>query len=133
MDPALYGLNISGPTASSVLIAVFFAVLWRTNRRAELRWWTYGWMANVVALAITSAFWYFEPRTSLFGPVLACYLGAKSFYVWMHVRGVFQFIGRWPKLLEPRQVLPAIAGISVVAVLVITTRDRVGIVSQVLI
>jgi diguanylate cyclase (GGDEF)-like protein len=130
VDVVLYRLNISGLTASSVLIALFFAVLWRTNRRAELRWWTYGWIANVVALVITSAFWYVEPRASLFGPVFACYLAAMSFYVWMHVRGAFQFIGRWPKLLEPRQVLPAIAGMCVVAVLVITTRDRLGIVSQ---
>ena len=57
MDLVLYRLNISGLTVSSVMIALFFAVLWRSNRRAELRWWTYAWLANVAALLITSAFW----------------------------------------------------------------------------
>lgn len=133
MDLVLYRLNISGLTVSSVLIALFFAVLWRSNRRAELRWWTYGWLANVAALVVTSAFWYFEPPASTFGLVFAFYLAAKSAYVWLHVRGAYEFIGRWPKLLEPRQVIPVIAALSLVAVLVITTRDRLGLVSQLII
>lgn len=133
MDLVLYRLNISGLTLSSVLIALFFAVLWRSNRRAELRWWTYGWIANVAALLATSAFWYFEPAPSLFGVVFAVYLAAKSVYVWMHLRGAYEFIGRWPKILEARQVIPAIAAMALIAVLVITTRDRLGLVSQAII
>ena len=133
MDLVLYRLNISGLTVSSVLIALFFAVLWRSNRRAELRWWTYGWIANVIALMITSAFWYFEPQPNLFGLVFGAYLAAKCVYVWMHVRGAYEFIGRWPMILEARQIIPVIAGLSLVAVLIITTRDRLGLVSQVII
>jgi diguanylate cyclase (GGDEF)-like protein len=133
VDLVLYRLNISGLTVSSVLIAAFFAVLWRSNRRAELRWWTYGWLANVVALVITSVFWYFEPRAGLFSIAFSAYLAAKCVYAWMHVRGAYEFIGRWPKALEARQVIPAIATLSLIAVLVITTRDRLGLVSQVII
>ena len=132
MDVALYRLNISGLTVSSVLIALFFTVLWRSNRRAELRWWTYGWVANVVALMITSGFWYFEPDRSFFGFVFSAYLAAKCVYVWMHVRGAYEFVGRWPRLLEPRRMIPAIAMLSLAAILVITTRDRLGVVSQVI-
>jgi diguanylate cyclase (GGDEF)-like protein len=133
VDLVLYRLNISGLTVSSVLIALFFAVLWRSNRRAELRWWTYGWLANVAALVVTSAFWYSEPPAGMFGIVFAVYLAAKSAYVWLHVRGAYEFIGRWPKLLDARQVMPVIAALSLVAVAVITTRDRLGLVSQAII
>ena len=133
MDLVLYRLNISGLTASSVLIALFFAVLWRSNRRAELRWWTYGWAANVVALLITSAFWYFEPRAGLFGPVFAAYLAAKSVYVWLHVRGAYEFLGRRPRLIDGRQIVPAVAALCVMAIFVVTTRDRLGVISQVII
>ena len=133
MDLVLYRLNISGLTASSVLIALFFAVLWRSNRRAELRWWTYGWAANVVALLITSAFWYLEPRQSWFGPVFAAYLAAKAVYVWLHVRGAYEFLGRRPRLADGKQIVPAIAALCVIAIFVVTTRDRLGVISQVII
>ena len=117
---------------SSVLIALFFAVLWRSNRRAELRWWTYGWLANAAALILTSAFWYTEPRAGWFGAIFAIYLAAKCTYVWMHVRGAYEFIGRWPRSLEARHVVPVIAACCMVAALVVTTRDRLGLVSQVI-
>jgi diguanylate cyclase (GGDEF)-like protein len=65
--------------------------------------------------------------------VFAVYLAAKAAYVWMHVRGAYEFIGRWPRVLEARQVIPAIATLSLIAVLVITTRDRLGLVSQLII
>jgi diguanylate cyclase (GGDEF)-like protein len=133
VDLVLYRLNISGLAISSVLIAVFFAVLWRSNRRAELRWWTYAWVANVAALMITSAFWYFEPPPGVFGLVFAAYLAAKSVYVWLHVRGACEFLGRWPRLLDGRQIVPVIIGLCVTAIFVITTRDRLGLVSHVII
>ena len=120
----LYRLNISGLTISSVLIARFFAVLWRSNRRAELRWWTYGWMANAAALLITSAFWYFEPSARVFGLVFSVYFAAKCVYVWLHVRGAYEFLGRRPRFLEGRRIIPAIAMLCVIAIVLITTSHR---------
>ena len=35
---------------SLAMIAAFFALLARFNPRAELRWWTFAWLANLVAL-----------------------------------------------------------------------------------
>ena len=133
MDLVLFRLNISGLTASSVLIALFFAVLWRSNKRAELRWWTYGWAANALALLITSAFSYFEPRQSLFGPVFAAYLAAKLVYVWLHVRGAYEFLGRRPRLVDGKQIVPAVAALCVIAMFAATTRDGVDVMSQVII
>ena len=133
MDLVLYRLNISGLTASSVLIALFFVVLWRSNRRAELRWWTYGWIANVAALLITTVFWYLEPPAGVFGLVFSAYLAAKCVYIWLHVRGAYEFLGRRPRLVDGKQIIPAIAALCAIAIAVVTTRDRLGVVSQVLI
>src|SRR5688500_2954425 len=133
MDLVLYWLNISGLTASSVLIALFFAVLWRSNRRAELRWWTWGWTANAAALLIASAFSFSQPPASAFAMVFAAYLAAKSVYVWLHVRGVYEFLGRRPRLVDGRQIVPALAALCVIAIFAVTTRDRLGVVSHVLI
>jgi len=130
MDLVLYWLNISGLTASSVLIALFFAVLWRSNRRAELRWWTWGWTANAAALLIASAFSFSQPPASAFAMVFAAYLAAKSVYVWLHVRGVYEFLGRRPPLIDARQIVPAIATLCLIAVLLITTRERAGLIAH---
>lgn len=133
MDLVLDRLNISGLTASSVLIALFFAVLWRSNKRAELRWWTYGWAANAVALTITSAFWYFEPREGVDGVLVAAYLVAKTAYVWLHVRGAYEFLGRRPRFLEAPQIVPAIAALCVMAIVIGPIRYRLGLLSQVIV
>jgi diguanylate cyclase (GGDEF)-like protein len=130
VDLALYRQNVSGLTISSVLIALFFAVLWRSNRRAELRWWTYGWTANVGALMITSAFWYFEPPARVFGLVFSAYLAAKCVYVWLHVRGAYEFLGRRPPFIHARHIVPAISTLSVIAVILIATLDRPGQIAQ---
>jgi diguanylate cyclase (GGDEF)-like protein len=130
MDLVLDRLNVSGLTISSVLIALFFAVLWRSNRRAELRWWTWGWTANAAAMLIASAFAYLQSPASAFAPVFAVYLAAKAVYVWLHVRGVYEFLGRRPPLIDARQIVPAIATLCLMAVFLITTRDRVDVITQ---
>jgi diguanylate cyclase (GGDEF)-like protein len=133
VDLLLYRLNFSGLTVSSVLIALFFAVLWRSNRRAELRWWTCGWMANAAAMLIASAFSYLQPPAIAFALVFAAYLGAKSVYVWLLARGAFEFLGRRPSFIEARHVVPAIATLCVIALILITTRDRAGLIAQAII
>ena len=78
MELFLYQLSIWGLAATSAMIAVFFLILQRSNHRAEMRWWTRGWFANVVAMALTLVFWYVQPPASLHGPVFALYLAAKN-------------------------------------------------------
>ena len=96
MDLLLFQLNISGLTVTTVMITLFFAVLRRSIRRSEMRWWMYGWLANVAALVITSAFWYFQPPAQFFGAIFAVYLAAKLVYVWLLSRGALDFCGRRP-------------------------------------
>jgi diguanylate cyclase (GGDEF)-like protein len=133
VDLLLYQLNISGLTVTTVMIALFFVVLRRSIRRAELRWWTHGWIANVAALVITSLFWYFQPPAQYFGVVFSIYLAAKLAYVWFLSRGALEFCGERPHLIEGRVMVPAIVVVCVISAFVVTTRDRLGLVSQLVI
>ena len=45
---------------SLLMIAVFFAVLARSVRLAEVRIWVWAWLCNLGALVVTVAYWYFQ-------------------------------------------------------------------------
>lgn len=125
-----YQLSIWGLAATAVMIAVFFAVLKRSNPREEMRWWTQGWFANVAAMIVTLVFWYEQPDAAWHGPIFAMYLACKNVYVWLLLRGTLEFQSRRPAWIEARNVLPVIIGASIVAVFLVNTRDRLGLVSQ---
>jgi len=133
VDVFLYQLNLSGLTASAVMIALFFAVLWHSNRRAEMRWWTYGWTANVVALWVTAVFWYAQPPATLHGLVFGVYLIPKCLYVWLLLRGALEFGSIRPRRLTAAIVVPAILVFSTIALFVVTTRDRLGLAASVIV
>jgi diguanylate cyclase (GGDEF)-like protein len=130
MDLTLYQLNISGLTAATMMITVFFAVLRRSVRRSEMRWWMYAWMANVVALLILSAIWYVQPPPQVFGVVFAFYLAAKLTYVWLLLRGTLAFCGRRPRRLTARVMVPAITILGLLGIVIFDTSDRLGVVSS---
>jgi diguanylate cyclase (GGDEF)-like protein len=130
VDLLLYQLNISVLTVTTVMILLFFVVLRRSVRRAEMRWWVHGWLANVVALVVTSLFWYFQPPAQYFGTVFAIYLAAKLAYVWLLSRGALEFCGERPGLITARVMVPSIAAVCVMSVFLLTTRDRLGLISQ---
>ena len=115
---------------TTVLIALFFAVLWRSVRRAEMRWWVYGWLANVAALVITSLFWYFQPPPQYFGLIFAFYLAPKFAYVWLLSRGALEYCGARPRLITSAAMVPSIVAVCVVCIVLLTTRDRLGLISQ---
>jgi diguanylate cyclase (GGDEF)-like protein len=126
----LYQLSIWGLALTSLMIATFFLVLWRSNPRAEMRWWTYGWFGNVAAMSITLVFWLVQPPAPVHGPIFALYLAFKNIYVWLLLRGTLEFESQRPRALEARYALPAILVFSLVAAFVVTTRDLLGLVSQ---
>ena len=130
MDLLLYQLNISGLTVTTVLILLFFAVLRRSVRRVEMRWWVHGWSANVAALVVTSLFWYFQPPVKYFGITFAIYLAAKLTYVWLLSRGALEYCGQRPRLITAGVMIPSIVAICMVSVFLLTTRDRLGVISQ---
>lgn len=133
MELYLYQLSIWGLVVTSLMIAIFFLVLTRSNRRAEMRWWTAGWFANVVAMAITLVFWYAQPPAPVHRWLFAIYLAAKNVYVWLLLRGTLQFESKRPRAIEARPVIPLIVAASIVSIFVVTTRDQLGFVSQAII
>jgi diguanylate cyclase (GGDEF)-like protein len=126
----LYQLNIWGLALSSLMIAVFFLVLRKSNPRAEMCWWTDGWLANTAAMAITLAFWYTQPASEFHSFVFAAYLAAKNTYVWLLLRGTLEFRAWRPRWLEARVVVPVIAAFSIATIFTVDTRDKLGLVSQ---
>src|SRR5262245_45138545 len=112
------------------MIAVFFLILQRSNHRDEMRWWTDGFFANVAAMVITLVFWYAQPPATAHATVFAFYLGFKNVYVWLLLRGTLEFQSRRPRALEARYVVPLIISFSILAIFTVTTRDRLGLVSQ---
>jgi diguanylate cyclase (GGDEF)-like protein len=133
VDLFLYQLNISGLTISAIVIALFFVVLWRWIPRAEMRWWTYGWIANVGALGVTSAFWYWQPPTALHGLVFGVYMFPKTLYAWLLLRGGLEFASIRPHRLRPSFVLPPVVALCAASIFVLTTRDRLGLATSVVI
>ena len=130
MELFLYQLSIWGLVATSLMIAIFFLVLTRSNRRAEMRWWTWGWFGNFAAMTLTLAFWYFQPPVAFHPFVFATYMAAKGVYVWMLLRGTFEFQGVRPRALDARNVVPVLVAISIASIFLTTTRDRLGFFSQ---
>jgi len=61
----LYQLSIWGLALTSLMIAIFFLVLRKSNARDEMRWWTYGWFGNVAAMGITLLFWLVRPPANV--------------------------------------------------------------------
>jgi hypothetical protein len=103
----LYQLSIWGLALTALMIAVFFLVLSRSNPRAEMRWWTAAWFANVAAMTITLIFWLTQPPASVHPFMFAAYLGAKNVYVWLLLRGALEFQSWRPRALEARRVIPS--------------------------
>jgi diguanylate cyclase (GGDEF)-like protein len=126
----LYQLSIWGLVLTAVMIATFFVVLRRTNPRAEMRWWTYGWFGNVWAMLTTLAFWYAQPPVAFHSLVFSLYLLGKNAYVWLLIRGALEFQSKRPKWMEARIAIPVILAFSAVSDVFVTSRDRLGLVSM---
>ena len=133
MEQFLYQLSIWGLALTSLMIAVFFLILGRSNARAEMRWWTAGWFGNVTAMAITLLFWKLQPPAGIHPFVFALYLAAKNVYVWLLLRGTLEFRSWRPRWLEARTMVPVIIAFSLASIFVVTSRDRLGLVSQALV
>ena len=110
MDILLWRWSTAVQFASAFLIAVFFVVLSRSIRRPELLWWRRAWIANLVALVVTLAFWYLRPSSAFVLPIVrGGYLGAKLAFVILIVEGAWAARHAGHTLLTARQRWLAIA------------------------
>lgn len=134
LDLALWQWSNAVQITSVLMIAVFFAVLWRSVRRAEMRWWVYAWSADFAAEAVTLTFWYLQshsdgapapPAWRLLVRVL--YVGSKTLFLLMLLRGTWSLRGRTLWLLQPRRTAITLALFTLGSCLLLTSVDLVGL------
>jgi diguanylate cyclase (GGDEF)-like protein len=134
LEVALWQWSNAVQITSVLMIAVFFAVLWRSMPRAEMRWWVYAWSADFVAMLVTLIFWYLQSishgvPTPLAWRMVArvLYIGPKTLFLLLLLRGTWTLRGRTLWLLEPPKTAIALALFTIVSCLTLTSLDLVGI------
>jgi diguanylate cyclase (GGDEF)-like protein len=90
MEIDLWRWSAAVQVTSDLLIALFFVVLARSTRRAELNVWIGAWFANLCALAITLAYWLMPSQSdSLLLAARFPYFFFKTLFLALMVAGAF--------------------------------------------
>lgn len=114
---------------SLAMIAAFFALLARFNPRAELRWWTLAWLANLVALSVTLMYWYFQPA-SILPVVRAAYMASKLTFVLLLIQGGWTMMRPGARLLSTRALVVVVAAYGVAAGALLSGIGSIGVVQS---
>src|SRR5665213_250237 len=130
MQLLLWQWSMSALTASVVMIAVFFGAMWRSVGRAELRWWTYAWVAELGALSVTLGFWYTAPTAATYPIWFVCYLGATMTYLWLLMRGALELMDIRPRALTAAYTVPTVLLFSILGAFFSTSLDRLGVIES---
>src|SRR5438874_7419164 len=93
MELLLYRWSTGAQIVSALMIAAFFLALTRSVRRVELRPWTQAWLANLVALLATVAFWFLQPNSPIAFMLLrfGYFFGKTTFSILLAV-GAWAFV-----------------------------------------
>ncbi len=111
---------------SLVMIATFFMLLARSDRRTELRWWAFAWAANLLALTVTLIYWNGSPGAWL--PVFyGLYIGAKTAFVLLFVQGVWSLTRPAARLMSGATLLAAGVGYGLFAAVLLESIPAVGV------
>jgi diguanylate cyclase (GGDEF)-like protein len=109
---------------SLAIATAFFALLARASRRPELRSWMRAWLANFLALAVTSIYWVLQPEL-LFPLVSVLYLAAKAVFVALLMQGVWLMTHRGGRWYTTRQIATVVVIYAVIGAAL--CRDLVSI------
>jgi diguanylate cyclase (GGDEF)-like protein len=134
MELLLWRWSTIAQTASALMIAVFFVVLARSVRRAELQTWVNAWLANLVALLVTSVLWLAQPSSP--AALLAIRVGyffAKTMFVALLAAGAWRFVRPRLAARVNRGIVIAIAAYAIVAALTLGPIDAIGLVQSAII
>jgi diguanylate cyclase (GGDEF)-like protein len=127
MELLLWRWSTAVQCTSAVMIAVFFVVLERSVRRAELRVWVAAWAANVVALLIPIAFWYLRPEAEpALGAMRGGYFLSKTAFTVLLVIGAHGFTGGGLTLRPGRALWAVLIAYSIVAALALRGINQAG-------
>lgn len=98
MELALWRWSVSAQFVSLAIIATFFALLARSVEQRALSAWVRGWIANVVALIVTLAYWFVSAGDPDGAPrgidfvFRVLYMSAKSLSVLLLVDGGWSLV-----------------------------------------
>ena len=115
---------------SLAMIAAFFALLVRFNPRAELRWWTLAWVANLVALSVTLAFWYFQPPAELRPVVGAAYMASKLTFVVLLIQGGWTMMRPGARLVGMKTLAVVVTAYGVASAVLLSGTNPIGVVQS---
>ncbi|HEU4889225.1 MAG TPA: GGDEF domain-containing protein [Thermoanaerobaculia bacterium] len=133
MELLLWRWSTTAQITSAIVIAIFFVVLGRSERRVELRPWVYAWLANLAALLVTSVFWFARPEsTASFIALRWGYVFSKTMFVVLLALGAWNVWRRSPDRL-PRMAVVLVAMYAAVASVVLDSVERIGFVQSALI
>jgi diguanylate cyclase (GGDEF)-like protein len=111
------------------MVAAFFAVLARSNRRPELVWWARAWAANLIALTATSIFWLLQ-TDKLFPLIVAIYVAGKTAFALMLAQGAWMMIRPGSRLFTTRHFTIAVTIYAIALAIVLSTINQVGIIQH---
>ncbi|MEO5817952.1 MAG: GGDEF domain-containing protein [Gemmatimonadaceae bacterium] len=126
----LYQWSTAAQLISVLMIALFYATLARSLRRADVVWWARSWWCNFAALALAFTYWFFTPPP--FGTIVvrALYVGGKFAYALLLIEGAWALRAPGGTWLS-RRALSIIIGASVLlGAVVLSTINLVGIAVQ---
>ena len=109
----LYQWSTAAQLVSVLMIALFYAALARSLRRAEVVWWARGWWYNFGALALAFTYWFVTPPRPVAIVIRSLYVGGKIAFVLLLIQGAWAMRepgGSW----LPRRTLNVLVGASVV-------------------
>jgi diguanylate cyclase (GGDEF)-like protein len=128
MELLLWRWSTTAQITSAIVIAIFFVVLGRSERRVELRPWVNAWLANLAALFVTSVFWLAQPESkAAFIALRWGYFFSKTMFV------VLLALGAWNVWRRAQDRLPglAVALVALYAVIAAVLLDRVELIGVV--
>jgi len=111
------------------MVAAFFVVLARLNRRPELVWWARGWTANLMALTATSIFWLLQ-TDRWFPAVVAIYVSGKTAFALMLAQGAWMMIRPGSRLFTTRHLTAALTIYALALAMVLSNINQVGIIQH---
>ncbi len=130
----LWRWSTTAQILSAAVIAVFFVVMARSVRRVEIRPWVYAWLANLLALLVTSVYWLGQPKSEItFLAIRVGYFFGKTMFVVLLATGAWGFVRRRSTVTMMRSAVAVVLIYSVVAAFTMDSIDRIGIVQSALI
>lgn len=115
-------------TTSLLMIAVFFAVLARSVRLAEVRIWVWAWLCNLGALVVTVAYWYFQQPIGAL--IRGSYMGGKAAFVVLLIQGAWALKKPGARLVPPRALLAGVLVYAGVCAALPLPLEQVGVVQH---